>query len=257
MRNMKVSELKKMIKAVDRQERKQLIPLLLDDERSSVKKIGENLIRKLKKEDKEIERINKMKEIESRLREKGYRMISGIDEAGRGPLAGPVAAAAVILPDKFDVCGINDSKKLSPQKREALYDIIIKKADAYGVGMVDNHEIDRINILQATYKAMRIAISNSKIAPDCLLLDALTIPRCSLYQVGVVKGDQKCLSIASASIIAKVERDRFMDRMHELYPQYNFLRNKGYGTRQHIDALREYGPCPIHRRTFIKKFTDR
>lgn len=254
MKHMKVYEIKEMIKSSTREEKKRIISLLLNDERTSVKKIGENLTEKLKKEDKEIERINKMKEMEDDLRAEGYRLIAGIDEAGRGPLAGPVAAAAVILPSDLVIQGINDSKKLTHAKREILYEKIVEKAVGYGVGMVDNHEIDRINILQATYKAVRIALSKMDVDPDCLILDALTIPQCSLYQKSIIKGDQKCLAIAAASIIAKVERDRLMDEMHELFPHYNFLKNKGYGTQEHIDAIKKYGPSPIHRRTFIKKF---
>ena len=180
--------------------------------------------------------------------------ICGIDEAGRGPFAGPVAAAAVILNPEKEILYINDSKKLSEKKREELYDEIMEKAVAVGVGLCDNHVIDEINILQATYKAMQQAIANLKQRPDFILVDAVTIPGIDIPQEGIVKGDAKSVSIAAASIIAKVTRDRIMREYDKQYPEYDFASNKGYGTSAHIRALKKYGPTEIHRKTFIHKY---
>ena len=180
-----------------------------------------------------------------------YGNICGIDEVGRGPLAGPVVAGAVILPPDVRIMYINDSKKLSPKRREELYDEIMDKAVAAGIGIVSQERIDEINILQATYEAMRQAISKLSVQPDCLLNDAVTIPEILIPQVPIIKGDAKSQSIAAASIIAKVYRDRMMEKYSELYPEYEFASNKGYRTAAHIAALKKYGPCPLHRRTFI------
>ncbi len=252
-----ISQIKAYIERLDSEEQQRLIPGLLADSRSGVRDLGRRVQGKLKREALEFERIDRMKRIESGLRQKGYTLVAGIDEAGRGPLSGPVVAAAVILPEDFFVPGIDDSKKLSPERRDYLYGIITQKAAAYGVGMVDNEEIDRINILRATYKAAAIAVERLKKKPDCLLLDAMKLPGCNLYQQSVVKGDSTCLSIAAASIIAKVTRDRYMDILDERYPQYNFSQNKGYGTKEHILAIMEHGPCPVHRKTFIKNIRRR
>lgn len=178
--------------------------------------------------------------------------ICGIDEVGRGPFAGPVVACAVILPKDCDILYLNDSKKLSEKKREALYDEIIAKAVSYGIGVVSEKVIDDINILQATYEAMRIAINNLSVKPDILLNDAVTIPLVDIKQVPIIKGDAKSASIAAASIVAKVTRDRMMDEFDSIYPGYEFSKNKGYGTKAHRDALKAIGPCEIHRRTFIR-----
>ncbi len=183
-----------------------------------------------------------------------YSYICGIDEAGRGPLAGPVVAGAVILPKDARILYINDSKKLSEKKREELFDVICSEAIAYGIGVVPSERIDEINILQATYEAMREAINKLDITPDILLNDAVTIPEINIRQVPIIKGDAKSMSIAAASILAKVTRDRMMLEYDAVYPEYGFARHKGYGTKQHTDALVKYGACPIHRRTFIKKF---
>lgn len=193
-----------------------------------------------------------MKQFEDEFRV--YGNICGVDEAGRGPLCGPVVAGAVILPKEYDILYINDSKKLSEKKREELYDEISEKALAWSVGIVSPERIDEINILQATYEAMRIAIQNLSIVPDILLNDAVTIPEVDIRQVSIIKGDAKSQSIAAASIMAKVTRDRIMAQYDMMYPEYGFLKNKGYGTKQHIEAIKEIGPCPIHRRTFIKNF---
>lgn len=183
-----------------------------------------------------------------------YRFICGIDEAGRGPLAGPVVAGAVILPGDCEILYLNDSKKLSPAKREALYDEIMDKAEAVGVGMASPARIDEINILQATYEAMREAVAALNVAPDLLLNDAVTIPEISIPQVPIIKGDAKSVSIAAASIIAKVTRDRLMEQYDKILPGYGFAKHKGYGSREHIEAIRRLGPTPIHRQTFIKNF---
>ena len=180
--------------------------------------------------------------------------ICGIDEVGRGPFAGPVVAGAVILPKDDPILYLNDSKKLSEKKREALYDEIMERAVATGIGVVSPARIDEINILQATYEAMRQAIDGLGITPDMLLVDAVTIPNVSIRQTGIIKGDAKSVSIAAASILAKVTRDRMMEEYDKLYPEYGFAKHKGYGSKQHTDAIHEYGPCPIHRRTFIHKF---
>lgn len=200
----------------------------------------------------EIKRTELMKEFDREY--KIYGTICGIDEAGRGPLCGPVVAAAVILPDEYNILYINDSKKLSETKREEVYKEIDKYAVAYGVGIVSPERIDEINILQATYEAVRTAIHKLSVTPDILLNDAVTIPMVDIKQVPIIKGDAKSQSIAAASIVAKVTRDHLMEEYDKLYPEYGFAKHKGYGTAAHIKAIKEYGPCPIHRRTFIKNF---
>ena len=180
--------------------------------------------------------------------------ICGIDEVGRGPLAGPVAAGAVILPKDCRILYLNDSKKLSPARRDALFDEIREKAVAFSIGISSPERIDEINILQATYEAMRKAVAGLSVPPDLLLNDAVTIPEVQIRQVPIVKGDAKSVSIAAASILAKVTRDRMMEEYDAMWPEYGFAKHKGYGTAQHIAALKEYGPCPIHRRSFIGHF---
>ena len=191
-----------------------------------------------------------MKEYEKKYGE--YSYICGIDEVGRGPLAGPVVAGAVILPRDCDILYLNDSKQLSEKKREELNDIILEKAVATGIGVISPERIDEINILQATYEAMRQAIGNLSVKPDLLLNDAVTIPKVEIPQVPIIKGDAKSISIAAASIIAKVYRDRLMVQYDEIFPGYGFAGNKGYGSQTHMDAIRTLGPTPIHRRSFIK-----
>lgn len=200
----------------------------------------------------EIKRTELMKEFDREY--KIYGTVCGIDEAGRGPLCGPVVAAAVILPDEYNILYINDSKKLSETKREEVYKEIDKYAVSYGVGIVSPERIDEVNILQATYEAMRTAIHKLSVTPDILLNDAVTIPMVDIKQVPIIKGDAKSQSIAAASIVAKVTRDHLMEEYDKLYPEYGFAKHKGYGTAAHIKAIKEYGPCPIHRRTFIKNF---
>ena len=184
----------------------------------------------------------------------GLTYIAGVDEVGRGPLAGPVVAGAVILPKNCDILYINDSKQLSEKKREELYDIIMEKAVTWGIGYASPERIDEINILQATYEAMRQAISNLSVCPDLLLNDAVNIPQVSIRQVPIIKGDAKSISIGAASIIAKVTRDRLMADYGKIFPEYDFAGNKGYGSAVHIEALKKYGPTPIHRKSFIKNF---
>mgnify|MGYP000774483862 CR=1 FL=1 len=177
-----------------------------------------------------------------------------MDEAGRGPLAGPVYAAAVILPPHLDIPGLTDSKKLTDKKRRELFPIIQEQAIAYGIGFATEKEIDEINILQATYEAMREAVGKLDPAPDLLLNDAVTIPGVEIRQVPIIKGDAKSISIGAASIVAKVTRDRLMEQYADVFPEYDFASNKGYGSAAHIAALKEYGPTPIHRHSFIKNF---
>ncbi len=175
---------------------------------------------------------------------------AGVDEAGRGPLAGPVVAAAVMLQKEFQIPGLNDSKKLSHTKREKLFDEIKEKALYVGIGIVDNNEIDRINILQAALRAMEIAVENLKVSPDFLLIDGNQKTSLIIPQKAIIKGDSKSTSIAAASIIAKVTRDRIMSEFDSQYPEYNFTKHKGYPTKEHYEMIKKYGPCPIHRKTF-------
>ena len=203
--------------------------------------------------EQERERLNAMLEFERRYA--SYGAVCGIDEVGRGPLAGPVVASAVILPDEVEILYLNDSKKLSEKRREKLYDEIMEKAIAVGVGEVSHERIDEINILQATYEAMTKAVEALSVKPGILLLDAVHVPQLEAYeQVSIVKGDAKSVSIAASSIIAKVTRDRLMKELDAVYPAYQFASNKGYGTAAHIQALKTCGPCAIHRRTFIGNF---
>ncbi len=232
------------------------IPALLEkystDERSGVITICNQYRNKTLSLQKELIRLEKMKEYEKKYSD--YEYICGIDEVGRGPFAGPVIAAAVILPKDCEILYINDSKQLSEKKREELYDEIISKAIAYGIGSVPPNQIDEINILQATYEAMRKAIGNLKIKPDLLLNDAVTIPGVDIKQIPIIKGDAKSISIAAASIVAKVTRDRMMGAYHKVFPQYDLASNKGYGSAKHIEAIKQYGLTPIHRRSFVKNF---
>ncbi len=208
--------------------------------------------RKAEKLQKERERLEGMRTFERQYA--SYGAVCGIDEVGRGPLAGPVVAGAVILPADCEILYLNDSKKLTEKRRELLYDEIMEKAVATGIGVIGPERIDEINILQATYEAMRLAIGKLSVRPEVLLNDAVTIPQVGIYQVPIIKGDAKSLSIAAASVIAKVTRDRMMVEYESIYPGYSFASNKGYGSAQHIAALKELGPTPIHRRSFIKNF---
>ena len=223
------------------------------DERSGVQKILQTAIKQKEKYLAELIRMENLKKYEKEYAH--YSYICGIDEVGRGPLAGPVVASAVILPKNCDILYINDSKKLTALKREALYEEIMEKAVSVGIGFVSPERIDEINILQATYEAMRQAVGKLSITPDLLLNDAVTIPDLPMKQVPIVKGDAKSISIAAASIVAKVTRDRMMVELDNFYPEYGFAGNKGYGSAVHIEALKTIGPCKIHRRSFIKNYT--
>lgn len=214
----------------------------------------ERLRRQQEKLEKELARLEGMSIYEKKYSD--FQAICGIDEAGRGPFAGPVVAGAVILPKDHPILYLNDSKKLSEKKREELYDVIMEQAVAVGTGMAGPARIDEINILQATYEAMRMAIGQLAVKPDILLNDAVTIPEVTVRQVPIVKGDAKSVSIAAASIVAKVTRDRLMREYDEVFPGYDFASNKGYGTRAHIEALIKLGPTPIHRRSFIGKYIE-
>lgn len=194
-------------------------------------------------------------EYEHLAHENGFEVVCGIDEAGRGPLAGPVFAAAVILPDGLEDLGINDSKKLSEKKREALFDVICEKSISYGIASASEQEIDEINILNAAFLAMRRAVEQLSIKPDLALVDGNREPHTGIKEYTIVKGDSKSISIAAASILAKVSRDRYMQKLDEEYPQYMFKKHKGYPTALHYELIREYGISPVHRRSFLKKIT--
>ncbi len=232
------------------------IPLIVerykDDQRKSVKKLIETALRRYGKYINEMKRLEAISQIEECCYKDGARYIAGVDEVGRGPLAGPVVTAAVILKPGWRAEGVNDSKKLSEKKREELYEVIIRESEAYCITMEDNCVIDDINILNATLKAMKRAVEGLSIKPDVVLVDAVRIPDIDIKQQSIIKGDEKSISIAAASIIAKVTRDRLMTDMAKLYPGYDFENNKGYGTKKHIAALKERGLCPIHRLSFTK-----
>ena len=248
----KIGEIKCEIQAAEPGEYATLFEKYKEDTRSGVRKLLEQLHKKEEAYQKELLRTEKMKEFERKYEDLGY--VCGIDEVGRGPFAGPVVAAAVILPKDCDILYLNDSKKLSEKKRELLYDEIYEKAVAIGIGMSSEEVIDEINILQATYKAMQQAISKLSIKPDLLLNDAVTIPDVEIEQIPIIKGDAKSASIAAASIVAKVTRDRMMKEYDTIYPGYDFAKNKGYGTKAHIEGIKKQGICDIHRRTFVKKY---
>lgn len=248
----KIAEIKASFDAADLAELPFLMEQYATDEREGVKKLIEKAQKRLDAYTKELQRIDNMKIYERKYWD--YSHICGIDEVGRGPLAGPVVAAAVILPKDCNLLYINDSKQLSEQKREELYEQIMAQAVSIGIGVVSHERIDEINILQATYEAMRQAVGKLNVVPDLLLNDAVTIPELPMKQVPIIKGDAKSISIAAASIVAKVTRDHMMVELDKFYPHYGFAGNKGYGSAAHIQALKEFGPCRIHRRTFIKNF---
>ena len=249
----KITEIQKEYKETSLEFLPDFINQYIADGRPGVSKIISQAQKKMEKLRLERERIEKLKEFENKYWD-SYDYIGGIDEVGRGPLAGPVVTSCVILPKGCDILYINDSKKLSATKREELYDEIMEKAISVSIGVVSEKRIDEINILQATYEAMRQAIEEAKVEPQILLNDAVTIPGIDIKQVAIIKGDAKSITIGAASIIAKVTRDRMMVEYDKLYPEYNFASNKGYGSAEHIEALKKYGPCPIHRRSFIGNF---
>lgn len=249
-----ISEIKNMYQAACVDELPEFVKRFETDERSGVQKLVISARKQLDALVKERQRIYDLQVYEREYAAFSY--VCGIDEVGRGPLAGPVVAGAVILPKNCDILYINDSKKLTEKKREELYDVIMEKAISCGIGYASPERIDEINILQATYEAMREAIGNLSVVPEVLLNDAVTIPGISqdIKQVPIIKGDAKSISIGAASIIAKVTRDRLMVDYDKVFPQYDFAGNKGYGSATHIEALKKYGPTPIHRRSFIKNF---
>ncbi len=245
-----IAEIKRELEAAEGEALSQLLNVYAEDTRSGVIKLLQTCQRRIEAREKELQRLEKMRSYEREYEHLGW--VCGIDEAGRGPLAGPVVAGAVILPKDCRIFYLNDSKQLSPQRREQLFDEIMEKAVAVGVGMASPARIDEINILQATYEAMREAVSHLKVRPQILLNDAVRIPQICLPQVPIIKGDAKSLSIAAASVIAKVTRDRLMEEYDKILPEYGFASHKGYGSRAHMEAIRKYGPSPIHRRTFLK-----
>jgi len=247
-----ITQIKQELQATSVEHLPELVTRYRLDERSGVQKLCDSAMKRYEKYQKELVRIEEIRRFEEEYRE--YDFICGIDEVGRGPLAGPVVAGAVILPRDCRILYINDSKQLSAAKREELYEIIQEKAISVGYGMASPERIDEINILQATYEAMRQAISHLSVVPDILLNDAVTIPQVAIRQVPIIKGDARSISIGAASIMAKVTRDRLMEEYDTLYPGYGFAGNKGYGSAEHIRAIKELGPCPIHRRSFIKNF---
>lgn len=247
-----IQQIKEQLQAASIGELPAFIQMYSADERGGVRKLTETAAKRIEAYEKEVKRTEQLKQYEKEYA--AFTHICGIDEVGRGPLAGPVVAGAVILPKDCDILYINDSKQLSEKMREELYDIIMEKAVACAVGYATPERIDEINILQATYEAMREAIRSLCVQPDLLLNDAVTIPAVSIRQVPIIKGDAKSISIGAASIIAKVTRDRLMVEYDKVFPQYDFAGNKGYGSAVHIDALKKYGPTPIHRKSFIHNF---
>jgi ribonuclease HII len=220
----------------------------------NLSKLIEKYLRKREREEKELGRYLKMLEYERYYSQKGVKKVAGLDEAGRGPLAGPVIAASVILPEDVFIKGLNDSKKLSSQKRDELYEIIQRQAVSIGIGIVDEKCIDEVNILNATKLAMKTAVESMNVKPDFLLIDAVELKELEIKQKPIIKGDSLSASIAAASIVAKVTRDRIMEEADKSYPEYGFFRHKGYGTEEHIHAIKKYGICPIHRISFTKNF---
>ena len=248
----KIDAIKEELTATPTEALEAFVEKYASDSRTGVQKLVDTAKKRMDKLQKEMIRTENLKKYEKEY--DTYTYICGIDEVGRGPLAGPVVAGAVILPKDDMILYLNDSKKLSEKKREMLYDEIMNRAVATGIGMASPARIDEINILQATYEAMRMAIDNLKVRPDILLNDAVTIPKVDILQVPIIKGDAKSISIAAASIIAKVTRDRLMVEYDKVLPGYDFASNKGYGTKAHIAGLKELGPTPIHRRSFIHNY---
>lgn len=250
----KIQSVKQKLQAATLEELPVFIQQHTADERAGVQALVAKARKTLDAYQREVARTKAMMVYEEKYSD--YAYICGIDEVGRGPLAGPVVAGAVILPKDCKLLYLNDSKQLTEKKREELYDRIMEEAVAVGIGYNSPERIDEINILQATYEAMREAISKLSVAPTLLLNDAVTIPGLpeELKQVPIIKGDAKSISIAAASIVAKVTRDRLMVQYDEVFPEYGFAANKGYGSAAHIEALQTYGPCPIHRHSFIKNF---
>ena len=250
----RIEEIKNEFKAACESELPVFVETYEKDLRSGVQALVAKARKGIEALEKEKKRTEGMKKYEKEIASYGY--ICGIDEVGRGPLAGPVVAGAVILPKDSQILYLNDSKQLSERKREELYDVIMREAVAVGIGYASHTRIDEINILQATYEAMRQAIGSLSVQPDLLLNDAVTIPGVEIRQVPIIKGDARSVSIAAASIVAKVTRDRLMVEYDKTYPEYHFADNKGYGSAVHIEALKKHGATPIHRKSFIKNFIE-
>ena len=250
-----ILQIKQMLEATNISDMPKIIEEFSKDERKGVINLLKSARKKIENHYVEQNRLWELSSFERECYEKGYFLVGGIDEVGRGPLAGPVVTAVVILKEGCVIEGINDSKQLSESKREALYKIITEEAIDYSVGVVSPQEIDEINILQATYKAMQKAVEGLKVKPDFLLVDAVTIPKIHIPQKQIIKGDARSISISAASIVAKVTRDRMMAEYGKIYTGYNFERNKGYGSSQHIEGIKRLGLSPIHRRSFVGKYT--
>lgn len=248
--NLSIAKIKKELESIPINEYPSIIPILKNDTRKGVQDLSIKLYNSYNSLQLEINRINDLKNFQKRLAGDN-EYIAGMDEVGRGPLAGPVVSCALILPKDSNILYINDSKKISSKLRDKLYEDILKEAISVGIGIVDSNVIDDINIYKSTKESMRIAINKLEVNPDIVLIDAMTLEDFPLTQKSIIKGDEKCYSIAAASIIAKVTRDRMMENYHNEYPQYNFLSNKGYGSQEHIDAIKKYGICPIHRLSFL------
>lgn len=256
MNTLTIQEIKELLETI-KDENDDVILSLTKDSRKGVQTVLNKWKKDRQKEREEIIRYQSMMQYENEAKSEGYQLIAGIDEVGRGPLAGPVVSAAVILPDYHFLKGLNDSKKLSETKRLELYEAIKENAISYSVGIINPDEIDRINIYEATKKSMLAALQNLSIKPEFLLLDAIELN--SIYpERSLIKGDSKSVSIAAASIIAKVTRDKIMEEAHRLYPNYGFDKHVGYGTKFHLEAIEKYGPCPIHRKSFapIKSYSE-
>lgn len=252
MKDKSVKDIKELVDNLSTDKYLEYIDILRNDERKSVQNIAVKLAKKLDNIRREDERLEKINIYENEGYSKGYVYIGGIDEAGRGPLAGPVVASVVVFKPNTKIEGVNDSKKLSEVKRDELFDIIKEEALDYGIGIVNHEEIDEFNILNATYMAMKKAVNCLDKTPDYLLIDAATIPGIDIDQKPLVKGDSKSISIAAASILAKVTRDSIMYQYDEMYPEYGFKSHKGYGTKEHYEAIEKHGITPIHRKSFLK-----
>ncbi|MBS4960146.1 MAG: ribonuclease HII [Clostridiales bacterium] len=249
-----IGEIKQMLASVPVQQLPTALLPYQEDTRVGVKKLVEAFEKKYQCYIKELSRLESISNFEKECFEKGLQLVCGVDEVGRGPLAGPVVAGAVILKQDCRILGINDSKKLSKVKREELYETISREAISWSIGVISPQRIDEINILQATYEAMTAAIDGLCVKPEQILVDAVTIPQITIPQRGIVKGDEKSISIGAASIMAKVSRDRMMLEYDALYPGYHFAQNKGYGSSEHIQAIKSLGITPIHRKSFVKNF---
>ncbi|NLY43814.1 MAG: ribonuclease HII [Clostridiaceae bacterium] len=250
---MSIKQIDAYLNGLPVEELEKYMDMLKKDTRSSASKLAEKYLMKINKYYNELERLQRLNWYENRLYEKGEKYIAGVDEAGRGPLAGPVFAAAVILPPNTFIEGIDDSKKISEKKREQLYPIIISKAISYRIVSVSEKEIDSMGILKAVHRAMIEAVTGLEVHPGHVLIDGNEVKDMPIPHTALVKGDSLSISIAAASILAKVSRDRYIKQLDALYPQYGFGKHKGYGTREHIEAIKKFGMCPIHRKSFLTK----